>query len=47
MNDLVVQNHFLIPLVWRASTSARSNMLKGVRINPWDSEIWNIEDWHR
>ncbi|MCY4015253.1 MAG: peptide ABC transporter substrate-binding protein [Gammaproteobacteria bacterium] len=47
MNDIVVQNHFLIPLVWRASTSARSKSLKGVRMNPWDSELWNIEDWHR
>ncbi|MCE2461464.1 MAG: hypothetical protein J4F38_11885 [Pseudomonadales bacterium] len=47
MNDIVVQNHFLIPLIWRATASARSNELKGVRINPWDSELWNIEDWHR
>ena len=47
MNDLVVQNQFLIPLVWRASTSAHSKSLKGVRMNPWDSELWNIEDWHR
>ena len=47
MNDIVVQNHFLIPLVWRATASARSNGLKGVRVNPWDSELWNIEDWHR
>lgn len=47
MNDIVVENQFLIPLVWRATASARSKSLKGVRINPWDSELWNIEDWHR
>jgi len=47
MNDIVVQNHYLIPLIWRATASARSNSLEGVRINPWDSELWNIEDWHR
>ena len=47
MNDLVVQNRFLIPLVWRAATSARAKSLQGVRMNPWDSELWNIEDWHR
>ena len=47
MNDIVVGNHFLIPLIWRASTSARAKSLKGVRMNPWDSELWNIEDWHR
>ena len=47
MNDIIVQNHFLIPLIWRATVSARSNSLKGVRMNPWDSELWNIADWHR
>ena len=47
MNDIVVQNHYVIPLVWRAKISAHANTLKGVRMNPWDSELWNIADWHR
>ena len=47
MNDILVRNHYLIPLVWRARLSARSNSLKGVRLNPWDSELWNVADWHR
>ena len=47
MNDIYIQNYFIIPLVWRATTSARSFDLKGTRMNPWDSELWNIEDWHR
>lgn len=47
MNDLLVQNYVLIPLIDRASVSAFSNNLKGVRANGWDSELWNIHEWYR
>ena len=47
MNDILVQNHYMIPLIWRARVSARSNSLMGVRMNSWDSELWNAADWHR
>ena len=47
MNDILVQNHYVIPLIWRAKISAHANTLKGVRMNPWDSELWNAADWHR
>ena len=47
MNDLLVADGSTIPLVWRARISARSNTLLGVRMNPWDSELWNAADWHR
>ena len=47
MNDILVQNHHMIPLIWRAKVSAHANTLKGVRMNAWDSELWNAADWHR
>ena len=47
MNDIVVQNQCVISLIWRAKISAHANTLKGVRMNPWDSELWNAADWHR
>ena len=47
MNDIIVQNHFMIPLIWRGDVSAHANSLKGVRMNSWDSELWNVADWHR
>ena len=47
MNDIIVQNHFMIPLIWRGDVSAHANSLKGVRMNSWDSELWNAADWHR
>ena len=31
----------------RGLVSAHLNTLKGVRINGWDSELWNIAEWHR
>ena len=47
MNDILIENGALIPLVFRGSVSAHSNSLTGVEINAWDSEMWNIEDWGR
>ena len=47
LNDILVREQYMIPLVWRARLSARSNALRGVRINAWDSELWNVADWHR
>jgi peptide/nickel transport system substrate-binding protein len=47
LNDMVVQNYVEIPLVHRGSVSAHSNRLLGVRLNAWDSEMWNIADWTR
>ena len=47
MNDIIVQNHYMIPLIWRGQVVAYANTLKGVRQNPWDSGLWNVADWHR
>ena len=47
MNDILVQNHYMIPLIWRGDVSAHANTLMGVRMNAWDSELWNVADWHR
>jgi peptide/nickel transport system substrate-binding protein len=47
MNDKLMQDYVMIPLVLRGKVSAHSNSLGGVVINPWDSELWNAADWHR
>ncbi len=31
----------------RGAVSAHLNTLQGVRINGWDSELWNIAEWRR
>lgn len=47
LNDMVVQNVWEIPLIHRARVSAKSNSLKGFKLNGWDSELWSIADWYR
>ncbi len=47
LNDMVVENGMMIPLVHRGRLSAHANSLGGVILNVWDSELWNVADWHR
>lgn len=48
LNDMLVQDGVMVPLIWRASVSAFSNEIQGVGdLNAWDSEYWNVEDWTR
>ncbi len=47
LNDMYVQSYYEIPLINRGSVSAHLNSLKGVRMNAWDSELWNIGEWYR
>lgn len=48
LNDMLTKDsNAIIPLVDRGITSAVSNRLGGVALNAWDSELWNVADWHR
>ena len=47
LNDLLVRSYSIIPLIHRGFVSAHSNRIEGVRINAWDSELWNFETWTR
>lgn len=48
LNNMVTKDTMtVIPLVHRGTLSAHSNALAGVKINAWDSELWNIADWTR
>lgn len=48
LNDMVTKDTMtVIPLVHRGTLSAHSNTLGGVKINAWDSEMWNVADWFR
>ena len=47
MND-ILSTSAVIPLIHRASASAWGSDILGTGdLNAWDSEYWNIEDWHR
>ena len=47
MNDLLVSDGALVPLIHRGEIGARSRSLGGVRHNAWDATLWNIHEWHR
>jgi peptide/nickel transport system substrate-binding protein len=47
MNDILYAEGVNIPLIHRGSVSAYSNTIEGVRMNPWDSELWNVAEWTR
>ncbi len=47
LNDMLVEAGAIIPLIHRGGVSAHANSLGGVVMNEWDSELWNIADWHR
>ena len=47
LNEAIVIPAYEIPLVRRGLVSAKANGLQGVIMNAWDSELWNIAEWHR
>lgn len=47
MNDMLIEDGVMIPLIHRGRVSAISNTLVGHRHNAWDVELWNIADWAR
>ncbi len=47
LNDQLMQEYIIIPLIHRGRVAAHANSLGGVVLNTWDSELWNIADWYR
>jgi len=47
MNDMLMQSYTIIPLVHRGNVAAAANSLDGVKLNVWDSDLWNVADWSR
>ncbi|MCK0148832.1 peptide ABC transporter substrate-binding protein [Marivita sp. S6314] len=47
LSAMITDNGGMIPLVHRGRLSAHSSSLGGVVLNVWDSELWNVADWHR
>jgi peptide/nickel transport system substrate-binding protein len=45
MNDLLIDDVSVMPIVYRAETVAVSQKLTGIEITPWDRHTWNIAQW--
>jgi peptide/nickel transport system substrate-binding protein len=46
MNDLVCNDHVVIPIVNRPKAEAVSNKLHAPGTG-WDNDLWNLKDWYR
>jgi peptide/nickel transport system substrate-binding protein len=46
MNDMVVEDGVVIPIVSRPQVYALSRKLKAV-LSGWDNTFWNLQDWYR
>jgi peptide/nickel transport system substrate-binding protein len=47
MNDIVIQNVVVIPVLWRNGVSASSLRLAGMDLTGWDSTFWHLPYWHK
>ena len=47
MNDLLINDFAVIPMVERSSAYGISKSLDGIDPTPWDVDVWNIKDWRR
>ena len=47
MNDLLIEDVAVIPMVERALAFGVTKNLEGVDPTPWDVDVWNIKDWRR
>jgi peptide/nickel transport system substrate-binding protein len=47
MNELVIQDVVVIPVLWRSVISAVSKKLRNTEISGWDSNLWNLANWTR
>ena len=47
MNELLIQDVAVIPLVNTTQPMAISVDLKGYEATPWDVEVWKIADWYK
>lgn len=47
MNDLLVTDGFVIPVVQVANVFGLSNSIEGMEWTPWDAEVWTISKWRR
>ena len=47
MNDLVIEDVVVIPVVLRHGVSAVSHGLRGMQLGPWSRDLANLAYWYR
>ena len=47
LNDILINDVVVIPLVHRRFPNGASTTLEGINLTPWDSSLWQVQDWVR
>ena len=47
MNDLLIEDVALIPVIWRNGVRGVSHTLHGMELSDWDSDFWDLAYWYR
>jgi peptide/nickel transport system substrate-binding protein len=47
MNDMVIEHHVVVPVVWRNGQSVATHKLGGMQLNSWDSNLWRLAYWYK
>ena len=47
MNDLVIANVVVIPVLWRNGVGAANVRLQGMDLNGWDTTMWRLPYWYK
>jgi peptide/nickel transport system substrate-binding protein len=47
MNDLLIQNVVVIPVLWRNGVSASSLKLQGMDLSGWETTFWRLPYWYK
>ena len=47
MNDLVIREVVVIPVLWRNGVSAASLKLQGMDLSGWDTTFWHLPYWYK
>lgn len=46
MNDLVIENHVVVPVAFRPRVSGLGKNLRAP-LSGWDNDMWNLRDWYK
>jgi peptide/nickel transport system substrate-binding protein len=47
MNDILIEDVVIIPVIWRNGVRALSHRLYGMELSDWDSDFWDLAYWYR
>jgi peptide/nickel transport system substrate-binding protein len=47
MNDILIEDVALIPVIWRNGVRAVRHKLHGMELSDWDSDFWDLANWYR